>query len=196
MPKYARKKTMLVYGVGINDADYVIGSTIDAKQVRCPFYSVWKSMLSRCYSKKYQEIFPTYTKCSVSTEWLAFSNFKSWMAGQDWKGKSLDKDILIQNNKVYSPSTCIFVSSAINSLLINRGALRGSYPLGVNLCKSRGKYVAQCSVKSKKKHLGYFDTSKEAFEAYKEFKYKIIAEVANQQSEPLRTALLNYVIEG
>ena len=31
--------------------------------------------------------------------------------------KCLDKDILVQGNKVYSPNTCIFVTNDINVLL-------------------------------------------------------------------------------
>ena len=42
--------------------------------------------------------------------------------------------------------------------------------------------------------LGRYGTAKEAHDAYKEFKYKLIKEVALLQNEPLRSALLNYVI--
>ena len=196
MTNNTRKRSSMVCGIGINDADYAMCSTIDGKQVKCPFYKVWNSMLRRCYSSRFHKKNPTYAGCTVASEWFLFSKFKLWMDEQDWQGKQLDKDILIQKNKVYSPSTCIFVSSEINNLLINNGACRGKFPLGVYLPKPKGKYVAQCNFNNAPKHLGYFDTPEEAHEAYKSFKYKYIAEIANQQSEPLRTALLNYVIEG
>jgi hypothetical protein len=189
------KKSRIVYGVGINDADYIVCPTINGKRVRCPFYAVWMDMLKRCYSLSFKKSRPSYIGCTVDKEWLIFSNFKSWMLTQDWNNKSIDKDILIQNNKIYSCSSCIFVSPSINNILLNRGADRGKYPLGVYENKSN-RYVSRCKVFGKDKYIGHYDTPEEAYEAYKKFKYKHIAEIANQQSEPLRTALLNYVIEG
>ena len=115
-----RKKDKLVYGVGINDADYRVQEKItvvdeDGKKKQklvwiCPFYEKWKPMLRRCYSAKYQEVRPTYIGCSVSEDWLRFSTFKAWMAAQDWEGMEIDKDILFPNNKIYSPETCVFIN--------------------------------------------------------------------------------------
>ena len=77
----------LVYGIGINDADYAVTEweTIEVNGKRkkklvwgCPYYRTWKDMLRRCYSTKFQETNPTYIGCSVSDEWLTFSVFKSW----------------------------------------------------------------------------------------------------------------------
>jgi len=190
------KKINLIYGVAINDADYAVKPTIDGRQVTCPFYSAWHKMLYRCYSEYYQKNNPTYIECTVSNDWLVFSNFKKWMINQEWQGKALDKDILIQGNKKYSSSTCIFVSQSINGLFIKSTARRGKYPVGVSLNKRSGKYIAQCHVKGSGAHIGIYESAHEAHEAYKKVKYKLIAKIANQQSEPLRAALLNYVIEG
>jgi hypothetical protein len=190
------KKSRLVHGIGINDADYVVRPTINGTQVWCPFYQTWAHMLMRCYSSKGQTHRPSYIGCAVDSKWLVFSNFKSWMENQDWEGKSIDKDILIQNNKVYSPLTCIFVNNHINSLLNSCTSARGELPRGVSFDKRYRKYSAKCSAYGNYKNIGRYDTSEEAHQAYKEFKYKYIAEIANQQSEPLRTALLNYKIEG
>ena len=194
--KYSRKKTKLLFGVGINDADYAVKPKVDGKQITCPFYVAWKGMLSRCYSKEVQKGRPSYVGCIVSDEWLFFSKFKSWMTTQDWEGKALDKDILIQGNKVYSPKACIFVSKSMNNLLNNHSALRGEHPLGVDLVRKTNKYRAKCSVNGNDVHIGIYDTAYDAFEAYKKYKYKHIAELAKEQSEPLKSALLSYVIEG
>ena len=194
MTRVANKK--LVGGIGVNDADYVVSHTTNGERVVCPFYRVWSNMLIRCNKKKFQQLHPTYIDCTVADEWLIFSVFRSWLITKDWEGKSLDKDILIQGNKFYSPLTCIFVSDSINKLLLIKGAKRGEQPLGVTYYKPYGKYLSRCSVYGKIKHIGYYDLQSQASEAYKEVKYKHIAEIANQQSEPLRTALLNYVIEG
>ena len=184
------------YGVGINDADYVVRPKINGKVLSCPFYVVWTNMLKRCYCAKYHKTHPTYAECTVAKEWFLFSNFKAWMTTQDWVGNSIDKDILIQHNKVYSSSSCIFVSKAINNLLTSGLARRGKYPQGVSYNKITGVYDVRCNSNGKNAYLGSYDSATEAHEVYKKIKYKHIAEVASQQSEPLRTALLNYVIEG
>jgi hypothetical protein len=196
MPRAIQKKTKLVYGVGVNDADYAIRPRVKGKQVSCPFYLLWVNMLARCYSEVEHVRSPSYIGCTVHSEWLALSSFSKWVKDQDWKGKHLDKDILIQGNKVYGPLSCMFVSAEINTLLNEQSSRRGIYPVGVSIYVRTGRYQAQCKAYGKAKHIGHYDTPKEAYEAYKKFKYKHIAEVAMQQSEPLRTALLNYKIKG
>ena len=149
-------KTKLIYGIGINDSDYKIQPHIEGKQVICKYYQTWKGMLSRCYDFKTQAKRPTYIGCTVCDEWLTFSNFKRWMETQDWEGKCLDKDILVQRNKVYSPDTCIFVTDAINVLFTKRDAARGQYKLGVYFNRENGKFKSQCNINGKQKHLGYY----------------------------------------
>ena len=167
-----------VFGVGINDANYLVKPVVDGNQVVCPYYARWKEILHRCYSEKVHLLFPTYEGCTVCEEWLSFSNFKLWMQNQDWKGNHLDKDILVQGNKEYSPSTCLFVAPPINSLLLDRKSERGQYPQGVSFYKRTRKYRARVRFNGKLKHIGYFNTADEAFEAYKIEKYKIIKLVA------------------
>ena len=93
----------LVQGIGVNDSDYIVKKfesyiNLNGDKKRrliwvCPFYQKWGSMLTRCYSEKYQERHPTYKDCTVCEEWTTFSNFKKWMQGQDYQGKHLDKDL-------------------------------------------------------------------------------------------------------
>ena len=121
-------KKCLVYGVGINDADYRVqenkcytnnlGKRATEVLWRCPYYDRWYGMIRRCYSERELSRFPTYKGCSVCEEWLTFSNFKSWMEQQDWEGKHLDKDLLIYKNKVYSSETCVFVDYKVNLFII------------------------------------------------------------------------------
>ena len=183
-----------LYGVGDNDADYMVKPEIDGKLVHCQFYRKWSNMFQRCYSGKYQARQPTYIGCTVTKEWLSFSNFKSWMEKQDWQGKELDKDLLVQGNKLYSPTTCLFVTREINSLLNDHKANRGLYPIGVSFKKQNNKFRAHISINGKLKYLGPFNTPELAHEEYKKAKYDLIKQVALQQIEPLRTALLNYSI--
>lgn len=180
----------IIHGVGINDADYNVNitKTVEGRRRllwRCPFYVKWKSMLTRCYYEKYRFKHPSYKDCCVCEEWLRFSKFKAWMEVQDWEGKELDKDLLIPNNKVYGPETCLLISSRINQFLLENGARRGDQPIGVYLHRPSGKFLAQCfSVTTgKKQHLGYFDTPEEAHEVWKEFKLEQAKILASEEPD-------------
>lgn len=183
-----------VFGVGINDVNYKTMVVIDGKRINCPFYTRWVGMLKRCYSGDYHKIKPTYACCSVAPEWLFLSKFKAWMETQDWQGKHLDKDILTQGNKIYRHDMCIFVSCSINNLFVDCGSRRGKLPVGVCINKREGSYSSYVRDEGKLKYLGLYDTVNDAFEAYKKAKHSIIRDIASSQSEPLKTALLNYKI--
>ena len=181
----------LSFGVGVNDADYLVQPRILGKHLRCPYYGVWIEMLRRCYCIKYQTKQPTYIGCIVSQEWLVFSNFKAWMQKQDWKEKCLDKDILVVNNKEYSSENCIFVTQAINSLLNKHYATRGHCKLGVSFDTNSGKYKAYCNNKGKIFHLGLFITEQEAHDVYCAYKANLIKEIAEEQTDlRLKNALI------
>ena len=184
----------LVHGVGINDAGYATEKRetieVNGKQNRkqvwvCPYYQTWKSMLMRCYSIKYQEKYPTYKGCSVSEEWLTFSNFKRWMECQDWEGMQLDKDILFEGNKSYSKETCVFVSGMVNNFTIARRASRGEWLIGVNWDKRSGKFKSRCSNPFTKKveHLGHFSCELEAHQAWLSRKLELARQLAAEQTD-------------
>lgn len=177
---FAMRKLMC--GVGINDAKYMIRTTKVKSDKICPFYRVWANMLQRCYDERYQAKHPTYRNCTVSGEWLRFSVFRKWMEPQDWKGKVLDKDILLPGNKHYSSETCIFISPDLNKLLTHFRSSNSGHPVGVSV-NTRG-YKARCTYKGKDIHLGTFDTPEQAGEAYKEFKANLILEAAQEQDDP------------
>jgi len=165
--------------VGINDAKYVTNPTSGGKQVVCPYYNVWKSMMVRCYSPKFHDKNPSYRDCIVSKEWYSFMSFREWMISQDWKGRHLDKNIFLLNNKIYSKDTCCFVDSDLNKLFVNNKARRGKYPIGVSFYKPTKKYLSHISISGKHKHLGYFNTIEEASYMYRIAKSKIILDKAN-----------------
>ncbi|EGF0806017.1 hypothetical protein IBO29_003916 [Salmonella enterica] len=107
-----------VYGVGCLGIGGV--ASINGKHTRA--YKTWGTMLQRCYDDKYQSKYPTYKGCTVCERWLCFANFdkdiKHLKGFAEWSdpvnGYSLDKDILIPNNRVYSPDACMFVSNFDN----------------------------------------------------------------------------------
>ena len=186
MARKLYKRNRLVYGVGINDADYAVEPRIDGERVKCPYYVTWRDMLYRCYNEKHQHRRPTYIGCSVCPEWLYFMNFRKWMTAQDWEGKALDKDLLILGNKVYSPETCVFVDNVTNTFVNDQARSRGEYPLGVHFHKHSCKFVAECRnlFTKKKEHLGYFLCANQAHLAWKKRKHELACQLADLQTDP------------
>ena len=186
----------LVYGVGVNDAEYVtqkfenfgyVGGKRKQKRIWvCHFYGVWVDMLRRCYSEKFQEKCPTYRGCSVCEGWWLFSNFKDWVEAQDFEGKQLDKDILFPGNKVYSPETCVFTSFIVNTFVIERGKARGEWPIGVSWVKHVQKFQAECNnpFTKKKEYLGLFACQEKAHEAWLTRKLELAKLLAAEQDDP------------
>lgn len=189
-----RFKNKLVFGVGINDADYAVQPKINGKQVRCQFYRVWQSMLERCYSDKLQAKNPTYIGCAVCEEWLIFSNFKRWMETKNWQGMELDKDILVVGNKVYSPETCAFVNPETNKFIVYSSHKPIGLLLGVDYGDRPNRYESRCRnpVTKDLEYLGTFDSELEAHLAWKAKKNDHAKLVAANESDPrIINALLN-----
>lgn len=181
-----RKKTKLVQGVGVNDADYPVTKKENGKMVwRCPYYRTWSNMLRRAYSDKYKQKYPTYEDVAVCEEWHSFTRFRAWMMEQDWDGKQLDKDILFQGNKEYSPYTCVFVGGDVNNFLLDSAAARGEWPLGASWHERDKKFMSQCSNPFTKKdeYLGSFTCSNQAHLAWKKRKHELACQLADLQTD-------------
>ena len=194
--KNLHKNRRPVFGVGINDAPYKTHIKIDGKKYSCPFYLRWHGMLKRAYYQPYKDKNITYKNVTVCDEWLVFSNFKSWMINKDWKENELDKDLLVQGNKHYSPELCLFISHKINNLIASCSVSNGELKAGVVNRKDNAKnsFAASCSDNGKQKHLGYYDNEDDAHEAYVRHKYKIIHSEAMKHDEPIKSALLSIKI--
>ena len=185
--------TPTVYGVGITGLEPIR----DEDGEKLDSYICWFSMLNRCYSAKYQKRQPTYIGCSVSDDWLYYPNFKKWYEENYYevenKTAQLDKDIIIKGNKIYSEDTCVFVPKFINTLFVKSQKTRGELPIGVSYHKARKKYQAQLSMykdgKKTTKHLGWFDTANEAFNAYKQAKEEYIKEIADEYKDKIPVEL-------
>ena len=185
--------TPSVYGVGVKGTE----SIVDENGKKLDSYDCWKSMLERCYSAKCQKKHPTYIDCRVCDEWLYYPNFKKWYDNNYYEVENrtsqLDKDILVKRNKVYSPNTCIFVPSFINTLFTKCQKSRGAFPVGVYYHKASKKYMARLRVfedgKSTTKYLGCFGTVNEAFEVYKQAKEEYIKEVADEYKDKIPAKL-------
>lgn len=197
--KIGMSKRGKVNGVGYCSTD--LKGSENGKQTRC--YITWVGVLSRGYIQKFKDKFPTYQDVTVCEEWHDYQNFHKWYQEHYYELDSdrvdLDKDILVRDNKVYSPETCRFVPVSINLLLNTHSRFRGDSPQGVCCDKKHNKYVSHMSVDGKVKHLGYFSTPEEAFEAYKEAKESHIKVKANEYKDVLPIdvyeALMNWEIK-
>lgn len=190
MEKGIYKRKVLIHGWGINDSDYVTQryftdeSGIRRSEWKCPIYSDWMGMLRRCYCKSYKAEVPTYSGCTITEEWKYFSNFKQWVESQpnkDWQNCDLDKDILVNGNKVYSPDTCVYVSKQINILfreLKVRDLPDGVYKKGNRFAASTQDYFT-----SKLKHLGSFGDVASAEKCVREYRHNMYCKIADTQSD-------------
>lgn len=186
-----------VYGVGVFDVCYSCNANDTTKKAS----NTWRRMLCRCYSKDYLQRRPSYVNCSVCDEWLYFSNFKKWFDENYIENYSLDKDILVKGNKVYSPNTCCFVPQRINSLIVNHKRGRGKYPVGVRKGFGENKYTALYRKEGKTVIVGTFCCVEDAFNAYKSAKESYIKDIATQYfndgkiTKKVYNALMNYKVE-
>lgn len=169
-------------------------------------YRAWQNMLGRCFKKSYD----TYDDVTCCDEWLLYDNFYEWLHSQEnfdkWLNGDkwcLDKDILIKGNKIYSPDTCCLVSFDVNVLFVKRNKMRGDLPIGVHYDYTSSKiYAASCHLNNgKTKKIGRYNTPKEAFYAYKEFKENLIKKIAKEEyrqgniSKLCYEAMMNYEVE-
>ena len=196
-----------VYGVGMIGNKY--RSQINYKHTK--EYITWKGILQRSFNKDFKEKHPTYRDVTCCNEWLLFDNFYEWLHSQEnfdkWINNSnwsVDKDILIKGNKIYNPNTCTLVPQIVNVLFTKRDNDRGKYPIGVYYNKRENNYRAQCEnpyATHRDSKIGSYNTQKEAFCAYKEYKENIIKFVAetefnnNNITEACYNAMMNYEVE-
>lgn len=145
------------------------------------YKSRWKNMKTRC-DNRYTDQFPTYGGVSVCAEWEDFDTFAIWMAAQDWRDKDLDKDILIQGNRVYGPETCRFVPHYVNAVFVGSSRSPAQLlPIGVVEIKGKWRrtkpYKAQAQGVGSKIYLGTYSTPMEAHRAWQEYKIGVLHSV-------------------
>ena len=156
-------------------------------------YKIWSEILRRCYSPKEHIRSPAYKDCSVCDEWLNYQNFATWYNENYYdigEGRMhLDKDILIDGNRIYRPDACIFVPQRINMLFMHPSNKSG-LPNGIT------KYSSGYRTLYNTKLLGIYSTLEEALENYMIEKKIHIKEVANEYKtripDKVYQALINW----
>lgn len=204
-----------IAGVGyIGDGKYVPKSyklTGDSKCHASPVvYQYWQRMLTRCYNED-EQAKPSgraYIGCSVAEEWHNFQNFANWAVETHGCGEvdseqniwHLDKDILEVSNKVYRKEACLFVPNEIN-VFFSGSEIGNTGYLGVNYIKpatkgSKEGYIARCHTNGVREYLGYYNTAKEAYHAYRLAKIEAALQLAQKWygkvDERVVQALLNF----
>lgn len=163
-----------------------------------PAHHRWNCIISRCYNPKDKDYRNYGAKgVTVCEEWHNFQNFAKWF-DDNCKDPTycMDKDLLSNGTKEYSPKYCCLLPTAINSILVD--SHHGNLPYGVKKKIKRPGYEANIRKYGKRIYLGYFPTIEEAFAVYKEHKEAFIKELAEKYkdtiSEEAYLALMNFTI--
>lgn len=163
-PRTPSNKPLPVAGA-INDAPYVVSPTGNTgPRVIDPAYQAWTDMLKRG---------------DVCDDWKLFSNFLQWWKQNVMDDCELDADLLSSislPSKLYSPTTCLYISRKLNTF-VNKNAAHNKSGLltGVTRDTRTGKYCAQCrdpDNRDKGRHIGTFNTEVEAHAAWLKRKLK------------------------
>lgn len=206
---YKDKSVKNPYHAGVFNVG-IVGNKIDYKKTKYE-YQKWHDILRRCYDPKYHENKPSYINCELCDNWRLYENFYKWIVSQENYQKlkeindcTIDKDILYKGNKIYSPNTCCLVPKHVNILFIKSDRKRGEFPMGVSRYhKNSNLFQARCNnvYVGKTVLIGLYETPEEAFCAYKEYKEKLIKQVAQEEydkgniTKKCYEAMMNYEVE-
>lgn len=147
-----------------------------------PYYKkilqVWTDMIKRCYYDKRKDGIYQKENVKVCEEWKCFKTFFDWCINTKVSNYNpkfyIDKDILGEDRKLYSPETCIFVPRRVNNVLVH--VRHTSVAPGV-----RKQYRAyQVYITKKKEFLGGYKTLLEASAVYKVAKEHYIKYIADE----------------
>lgn len=177
-PSFERgyKRTGLVYGIGINDADYSI--------TNCKIYKRWCGILRRCSEITTRKSY--YEGCTLDQRWVSFLSFKDWADLNKMEDNLVvDKDILVSGNTVYGPDTCCLVPHYVNTSISCIRKNGGNYPVGVfwsSHLKSR-PFESMINTSKGRVRLGRFSSPEDAHKAWQMAKVSVIEDVISRYSK-------------
>lgn len=159
-------------------------------------YERWKAIIQRCYDENSRHLYKSYEGVSMCKEWECLQNFAKWYEEnykpETMQGWALDKDILSEGIKIYSPSTCAFVPPSINNVLVKAEGVNDNNPTGV--IKKRNKYFVCFYKGGEIFHSSGYDTKEEASECYRFEKDKYIRELIEEYKDKLDVRIYNKLI--
>jgi len=184
------KKRNKIYGLGVNDADYIVKSkSILGGYDVCPYYRVWENMMARVHKASKHGYSSKYDEVEIDEEWLSFMNFRQWMKSQNWENKQLDKD-LMGNGKLYSAKSCVFLSPELNKALVVRNGYKQT--MGVSWDTERGRWMMAISRHGKKLNKRFDDKSEAMFE-YCKLRIRYIMSFMHSSTPEINSKLLDYI---
>ena len=156
-------------------------------------YQNWTCMIRRCYDEKLKERYSAYYgDCFVCDEWHNFQNFARWWNENIYRVGTermhLDKDILFDGNRMYSPNTCVISPQRINMLFMKKPN-KYNLPNGIKP-SSKGRYES----KYNGKHLGVFDSIEDAVMAHDIAKSEALIQIANEYKDKIPNNLYEALI--
>lgn len=125
-----------------------------------PLYVTWNMMRSRCNTPSY-----THYKyyggrgIKICKRWDNFANFVKDMGNKPTPKHTLDR---IDNNGNYEPMNCRWATKREQMLNTRIRSDNTSGVRGVSWDKIHEKWEAYCSIKGKKKRIGFFSQIEEA----------------------------------
>lgn len=159
----------IIYVDKLVDGNWLKSYKENSKKISTKSYRKWADMNVRCLEGgAYQKRRPTYKGCTVSKEFKCFQYFTNWyinQVGYREKDYQLDKDLLLENNKLYSEDTCVLVPKELNNFLTGIDSKRHGKP-GVHFCNIKCKWISQICINGTQTYLGQFESEDSASEAY------------------------------
>lgn len=101
----------------------------------------------------------------------------------------IDKDVLMKDNKIYSPDSCIFLPQKINMLFMKKSRITDSdLPTGIR------RTVSGFSAEYNTKYLGAYEILEDAIEQYNIEKRIHISELSNEYKNILPPKIYNALV--
>lgn len=176
-----------VYGVGYF-GDGIFKSRLPNNGPCTKEYATWSAIMFRCYGDNRDECtLRNYGDCSVVAEWHNYQTFASWCQTQpemNFCNSSIEKDIIIKGNKLYSPNTTCFVPIELNVAITGIKHQNSTGKAGV--WKFNDSYISEVTMFSTKASLGRFDNFQDAEYVYREVKQSYIRALAEIYKDRLR----------
>jgi hypothetical protein len=161
-----------------------------------PSYNMWRRIIGRCYRESDLIQRPSYISCGVCKEWFTFSNFDKWYNEHFVEGWEIDKDLLSNGLKCYSPEACCFLPRELNAFLsscVRKRTVKKSPHIGIK--NVRDKYVAVLKINGKSTHLGTFETFDEAIKVYNKAKKERFLEHIEKYKDQLEPRVLDALLK-
>lgn len=141
-----------------------------------PLYSVWKSMIRRCYEPNAHGYKYYGGKgIKVCEQWKneidGYINFYNWSMENGYKeeklisGKNKYTIDRVDNNKDYCPKNCRWVEYETQLTNLPKLCTNKSGYIGISWSKQERKWLSVISIGNKTKRIGGYKTQKEAVEA-------------------------------